>query len=142
MNTETSFHIWSILKYSSINLNLINCSIFNWYSSNPSTLWLASGDILNCVEPSLKDKRCLRNKDFVLNSRIYFRIFSMVKNWGLIVNSSMFNVDFNELFVKIFDVIDSVDDSKSCFLSILNCFSNSSPLNVIIDGISFEIPRF
>ena len=51
-------------------------------------------------------------------------------------------MDFNELFVKIFDVIDSVDDSKSCFLSILNCFSNSSPLNVIIDGISFEIPRF
>ena len=84
----------------------------------------------------------MRNKDLVLNSPIFFPTFSMVKNWGLIVNSSRFNGDFNELFVKILDLIDSADDSKSCFLSILNCFSNSSPLNVIIDGLSFEIPRF
>ena len=65
-----------------------------------------------------------------------------VYDWGNIFNSSMCNEDSNGAFVMIFAVIDSDDEFKSLLASWSIFFSNSLPLNVIINGVSFETPRF
>lgn len=54
----------------------------------------------------------------------------------------MCNEDSNGVFVMIFAVIDSDDEFKSLLASWSIFFSNSLPLNVIINGVSFETPRF
>ena len=60
----------------------------------------------------------LEKKGFVMNSRIYFPIVSMVNNWGLIVSSSTFIGDFDDLNARTHD--ESIDFETSSVLSTLS----------------------